>query len=265
MNTRGAKAVLCAVFVLVSGCAALGPDRPEARSPVIALFSDSDPGAKLPRGWHPWTLSRFKRLTQYHLVRGDDGHVVVQADADDSASGLISHLDVNPQRTPWLSWRWNVPDLIDAADNTRAVSEDSPVRIVVSFDGDRSKLDVEEQAIAQRVKLLTGRELPYATLMYIWENRRPVGEVIPSAHTSRIKMIVSETGEAREGHWLNFSRNVVEDFQRAFGEPPGRIRSVGIMTDTDNTGMKTRAYYGDIKFSASQPTDGGSPFLKESK
>lgn len=265
MNPGGARVFLCAVFLCLSGCAAWWPDRHEERYAVIAPFSDSEPGAKLPRGWHPWTLSRFKRLTQYHLVRGEDGSVVVQADADSSASGLISHVDVNPQRTPWLSWRWKVPDLINSADNTHAGAEDSPVRIVVSFDGDRGKLDVEEQAIAQRVKLLTGREMPYATLMYIWENRRPVGEIITSAHTSRIKMVVTESGESREGHWLNFSRNVTEDYLRAFGEPPGRIRSIGIMTDTDNTGEKTRAYYGDIKFSAAQPTDGGLPIHKEAK
>jgi Protein of unknown function (DUF3047) len=265
MNTNGARIALCAVLFCASGCAMVSPEKRERIYTSIAPFSRAEPGQNLPEGWQPWTLSRFKRMTEYRLVRGDDGHVVVQAEAQGSASGLISYLDVDPAKTPWLSWRWKVPDLIDAADNTRAAVEDSPVRIVVAFDGDADKLDFEEKAIAQRVKLLTGREMPYATMMYIWENKQPVGEVIPSAHTTRVKMLVSESGEAREGKWLTLTRNVADDFKRAFGERPGRIRSIGILTDTDNTGEKTRAYYGDIKFSASQPTDGGLNLNKEAR
>ena len=37
-------------------------------------------------------------------------------------------------------------------------------------------------------------------------------------------------------------------FKRAFGEEPPRIRSIGIMTDSDNTGGDAEAYYGDILF-----------------
>jgi len=42
--------------------------------------------------------------------------------------------------------------------------------------------------------------------------------------------------------------NVLEDYRRAFGEEPPRVRSVGIMSDSDNTGERTVAYYGDISF-----------------
>jgi hypothetical protein len=259
-----ASAALMAALMLLAGCAAL-PPHAQRDFTTITPFSSAEPGEKLPAGWQTWSLSRFKRPTEYRLVRGDDGQVVVRAVAENSASGLIKNLDVDPLRTPWLSWRWKVPDLIAGADNTRREAEDSPVRIVVAFEGDHAKLDVEEQAIGERVRLLTGRQMPYATLMYIWENRRPVGEVIPSAHTTRVKMLVVETGEAREGHWLTFTRNVAEDFRRAFGEAPGRIRSIGIMTDTDNTGERTRAYYGDIKFSAVQPSEGGMSHNKEAK
>jgi hypothetical protein len=265
MRNRDAGILLgVAFFFVLAGCASGG--HPEGRAyTTIAPFSAVEPGEKLPQGWQPWSLSRFKRTTEYRLVRSEEGQVVVRANAANSASGLIKNIDVDSRKTPWLSWRWNVPDLIKTADNTRRDAEDSPVRIVVAFDGDLSTLDVEEQAIAQRVKLLTGREMPYATLMYIWENRRPVGDIIESAHTTRVKMLVAETGEQREGQWLTFARNVAEDFARAFGERPGRIRSIGIMTDTDNTGETTLAYYGDIKFSAAQPTHAGVSKNKEAK
>jgi len=47
---------------------------------------------------------------------------------------------------------------------------------------------------------------------------------------------------------VNEERNVFEDYKKAFGEEPPMISGVAIMTDTDNTGEKTTAYYGDIIF-----------------
>jgi hypothetical protein len=61
-------------------------------------------------------------------------------------------------------------------------------------------------------------------------------------------MIVAESGRDKLGAWQEVTRNVVEDFRRAFGEAPGEITAVGIMTDTDNTGENAHAYYGDILF-----------------
>jgi hypothetical protein len=36
------------------------------------------------------------------------------------------------------------------------------------------------------------------------------------------------------------------DFQRAFGEEPGMLVGIGLLTDTDNTATKVQAWYGDI-------------------
>jgi hypothetical protein len=95
--------------------------------------------------------------------------------------------------------------------------------------------------------------------MYIWENRAPVGSVIENLHTSRIRMIVADSGETNLGAWREETRNVYEDYRRAFGEEPGRIRSVAIMTDSDNTGEDAEAYYGDIAFLRSRPAQEETP------
>jgi hypothetical protein len=84
--------------------------------------------------------------------------------------------------------------------------------------------------------------------MYIWENRAPVGTVIENLHTSRIRMIVADSGAANLRTWREQRRNVYADYRRAFGEEPPRVRSIGIMTDSDNTGADVEAYYGDIAF-----------------
>jgi hypothetical protein len=238
----GIAAALAAA--LMGGCASL-PDT--VTLPYVASFSDSAPGEALPQGWQPWTLSKLKKPTQYQLV-SQDGRTVIKASAHASASGLVHPIEVNPGTYPLLSWRWKVYELIQGADNSRKQSEDSPVRVVVSFEGDIDKLKMEDRLFFDNIHLFTGQQLPYATLMYIWENRAPMGSVIANRHTSRIKMIVAESGRDKLGYWQEVTRNLREDYLRAFGEEPGRITAIGIMTDTDNTGANIHAYYGDISF-----------------
>jgi hypothetical protein len=43
---------------------------------------------------------------------------------------------------------------------------------------------------------------------------------------------------------------VLADYRRIFGEEPGAVDAVAIMTDTDNTGASATAWYGDIRFAA---------------
>ena len=242
MRGWGIAAALAAA--LVSGCAAL---RDSVTLPYLASFSDGVPGTELPKGWEPWELSKFKKPTQYQLV-SQDGKTVIKASAHASASGLVHRLAVDPRQFPLLEWRWKVSELITAADNTRKNTEDSPVRVVVSFDGDIDKLPLGDRLFFDNMRALSGKQPPYATLMYIWENRAAKDTVIPNLHTSRVKMIVAESGRGKLGEWQEVVRNVYEDYKRAFGEEPGNITSIGIMTDTDNTGANVHAYYGDIVF-----------------
>ena len=241
------------VLALLHGCATLTSEPPEQIVlPYVTNFSASQPEDAMPDGWQQWTLSRFKKPTEYRLVK-EDGRIVVRARASSSASGLVHPLNLDPARYPLLQWRWKVDELIATADNTRKDTEDSPVRLVISFDGNLDKLDFDDRLFFDQIKAFTGQQLPYATLMYIWENRVPKGAVIPNRHTSRIKMVVAESGREKLGKWQEQSRNVYEDFRRAFGERPGRITAIGIMTDTDNTGDNVHAFYGDIVFKRVAP------------
>jgi hypothetical protein len=60
-------------------------------------------------------------------------------------------------------------------------------------------------------------------------------------------MVVASSGHRRLGQWTTVERNYVADYERAFGTPPGRLIGVAVMTDTDNTGERVEAYYGDIE------------------
>lgn len=241
----GVMGVIAAVAL--AGCA-VAPEPPaEIQLPAVGRFSAETPGETLPSGWRVWRLSGLKRPTEYQLV-DHEGRTVIAARAQGSASGLVFPISIDLKEYPYLHWHWKVPALIRDADNTQRHLEDSPVRIVITFDGDKSKLPLDERLFADQFRMFTKQEFPYAILMYIWENRAPVGRVIDNLHTARIKMIVADTGAENLGRWRSETRNVYEDFRRAFGEEPPPIRSVGIMTDSDNTGGDAEAYYGDILF-----------------
>jgi hypothetical protein len=246
------------LLLALAGCAhrqgggehdgAAGQAHPDVKVP---LFSAHSPGG-LPGGWEPLVILRTKKPTDYRLT-AYKGRTVLHAKAAGASSGLIHHVSLEPSELPWISWQWKVNKLIETADNTQRATEDSPVRIVLGFDGDKNELPFADQIMFETAKLLTGRDVPYATLMYIWENKAAVGSVIPNSRSGRVQKLVVASGQEGIGQWREFTRNIVEDYEKAFGEKPGKLIGVGVMTDTDNTGETAEAWYGDIRLLSGPP------------
>jgi len=219
-----------------------------AQTAEITPFSTGSVGGPLPAPWMPMRINERKLLTRYDLV--DDGDkVVLHARADKSASGLVHNTRVNLAATPMLSWRWKTAAPVADADPHTGSREDAPLRIVLEFEGDRSKLPLTDRAVDGFSEKVAGRPLPYATLMYIFAENIPVGTIVPNPHTRRIQMVVVDNGAGVRA-WNSVSRNVREDFKRAFGEEAGAVTAIGVLTDTDNTGGSVEAWYGDMRFSA---------------
>jgi hypothetical protein len=246
---RPAHTVLLAAL-LAGACASVPAPAPAPAAPGgpdPAPFSKAASLEGLPEGWKPFRISRLKKTTDYRLV-AKDGGVALQAVADGSASGLRHETVVDLRERPWLTWRWKVPEPNGKADNTLAHVEDSPARVIVVFEGGRESLSPAEQINYDLAKAMSGAGLPYATLMYIWENHLPEGAIIDHHFTSRIKMVVAASAREHTGSWQEERVNVLDDYRRAFGEDPPRVRAVAVMSDADNTGVRTVAWYGDIRF-----------------
>lgn len=216
---------------------------------TVPAFSAAGTQDRLPPGWQPWILSRFKRETEYRLVE-EEGVRVVEAHADRSASGLTTHLHLDPRVCRHLSWRWRIEAPIAEADLRKAAKDDAPARVFVVFEGDRKRFDFQERFFSAKIKLVTGEDLPYATLTYSWNDRLPAGSIFESPHTSRIRSIVLDNGGAPLGQWVAVKRDLVADFRAAFNEEPGDILSISLLTDGDNTRQTARAWYGDIALQA---------------
>jgi hypothetical protein len=187
--------VLATVCVALAGCAQLGSDGgPErtaggsAAEPALLVevgrFSRRLSDGPLPPGWKPYIILPSKPRTEYTLV--DTGHgVALEARAEASASGLYRDIRIDLRKHPWVEWRWRVDDAVAGADKRLASREDSPARLVVTFHGDPQSLDVGTRAKMRLIKAISGRELPYATLMYVWSHSHAPGTVLPNPHAAR--------------------------------------------------------------------------------
>ncbi|WP_158529645.1 DUF3047 domain-containing protein [Parvibium lacunae] len=242
---------LCLLLGLIVGCAQQsnlrysGPANAPTEK-IISLTDDNQDG--MPEGWRKLLIRADKTRTVFTPIR-KDGMDVVQADAESSASGLHFNLRVDSQASPWIGWHWKVANLITQADITQRSKEDSPVRLILGFDGDKTKLPFKEQMLLNMGKVMAGHEVPYATLVYVWDNQQPQNTHIPHAVTDRIKMIVVESGDSKLGQWQHYMRNYAADYEKAYGEKPGPLISIGILSDTDNTGDTARAWYGPLSIS----------------
>jgi len=261
------RALALAALVTLAGCAAFVPDedltwsRELARTLPLseatlagggtaveaARFSRLRPGSDYLGGWEPFAMVRGNTPTRYQLVE-QDGVVVIQADSSEGGSGLYRKIHIDVHRYPILEWRWRVPRNSGGGGPNGPSRESPPVRLSIAFDGDAAKLDFDDRVKMRMAKALTVNGLPYASLLYVWLTRRPVETVYSSPHTERVRHIVVESGEKRLDEWVTVRRNLVEDYKRAFGEEPGNVVAIGIMTDYGDNNAPRRAFYGDINF-----------------
>ena len=209
---------------------------------------------------NPWALSsvgsaKAQAWTHYKLpgktpsqfdYEVKDGRFAIAAKAQSSASMLRQVMRVEPAALGRIKFSWKLPDLIQHADMSVREFDDSPVRVVLAFEGDRSKFSGKNAMLSELAHALTGEPMPYATLMYVWCNTCEPETVIFNPHTDRIRKLPVESGSSKLNRWVDYERAVRDDFVKAFGEEPGMLTSISIMTDTDNTKSVTRAWYGAV-------------------
>jgi hypothetical protein len=194
--------------------------------------------------WHDFPIPG-KRSSRYLRVQ-KGGRLAYEAQADRSASMWRQRLDIPPERLGEVTFSWWVDRLLPQANVAEIEREDAVARVIFGFDGDRSRLSARTRAMFELAEMLTGEEPPYATLMYVWDTRLPVDTVVTNPRSDRIRKWVLDSGPSQLGRWRDHRRPLAQDFQTAFGEPPGRLMSVALMTDADNTQGSARTWYGPL-------------------
>lgn len=237
-------------LALLLACLQGRPDVARAQTDgtiAAGMFSASSTGQALPAGWRPLSFSGIERHSVYTLVR-DGGSVVVRAESEQSASGLIRAIAIDPARYPVIRWRWKVDNILRNGDASRKEGDDYPARVYITFAFDPDRAGYLERLEQQAARLVYGRDTPYRAIAYIWGSNTPAGTMIENPYTDRTMMFVVRSGTGKLRQWVTERRNVYDDYKRAFGEEPTAITGIAIMTDTDNTRESATAWYGDIVF-----------------
>lgn len=216
---------------------------------AVAEFSKLRAGGALPSEWRMTTVPRVDRHTQYSLV-DDNGVTVLRAEADRSMSSLLRRVDIDPAQQPWLQWRWRVDQLIENASLNTKAGDDFAARLYVLFDFDIGQLPFFERTKIRIARALYGDDLPLAALCYVWATSEPIGTSAWNAFTDRVRVIVVASGRERLGQWVDFERDIAEDYRDAFGGAPPRVSGIAIASDGDNTGGRALSFFGDIRLAA---------------
>jgi hypothetical protein len=186
-----------------------------------------------------------KRQTEYRAER-KEGRAAIVARADRSASMWRRHVARASDALGDVEFSWWAQALPARADVSQAEHGDATARVMFAFSGDASRLSARNRMLFELAQTLTGEPPPFATLTYVWDATAPVGTVIVHPRSDRIRKIVVESGASGLRQWRSYRRNLAADYRLAFGEAPGPLQAMAVMTDGDNTQSQLDTWYGDI-------------------
>lgn len=237
MTRRNYIAIIAAIsiliFVLILGVRFLSGRKPGvgAAKPVFGLeiaklFSFSTDDAL-----NEWEDKIFKGKVVYALAKDKDLSYV-KAHSQASASALYYKIKLDAKkRRPVIKWKWH--------------AEKFPVKLLPE------SLEASgEDDFAGRVYVIFPAAfiLNSNVLEYIWAEKLPIGSTGTSPYSKKIKLIVLESGAAKEGGFVSEERDVVADYIKAYGESPEHnIGAVAFMTNAEHTNSSADAMYDEIE------------------
>ena len=186
---------------------------------VIVLNPSAWVKGNLPPEWH---VKINHRRADIETCSGSDQ--CVRLKSEDSSFGLEREMDIDPARTPDLTWSWKVTQLPVGGDFRHAATDDQAAQLLVAF-ADRR------------------------ILSYIWDSTAPKGTMeSASSILVHIYAIVCESGPSLEGKWVPESRDVAADYEHAFGKAAPHIKGLRLQINSQHTGTTAESYFGEVAF-----------------
>lgn len=233
------SAVLC--FILLSSFM----QSLSAQDQIVIPITEYNPADKDNPKWEALAF-RGSDDTEYTLIENAGEEPYIKAVSNNSGSGLLYSVDIDPKKYPIIEWRWKISNVIEKGDLTKKEGDDYAARIYVTFDYDPSNLSFGDRLKYFAVKTFSKTKIPLRAINYIWGNKAEVGTAAPNVYTDWSYLHVVQSGNSKVGMWLSESQNVYEDYKESFGEEPPHISGIAILTDTDSTHEKATAFYGTI-------------------
>ncbi|MCP3868748.1 MAG: DUF3047 domain-containing protein [Gammaproteobacteria bacterium] len=148
-----------------------------------------------------------------------------------------------------LSWQWLVRGAPGRSELNDKSADDFAARVYVVFDYPLDKVPLGQRMAIRLARAIYG-DIPAAALCYVWLPGGKTELLVDSPYTSRVKVLVTN-GESSDGRWRRQQRDVLDDFQRAFGDEYGpgmpRLQAIVVSADSDQTGGRIEVAFADIK------------------
>ncbi len=168
--------------------------------------------------------------TLYSLGTNENGNFLKSV-ADNAASGLGKEIKIDLNKTPFINITWKVEkDLSGINENTKK-GHDYAARVFV-------------------IKKTGATLLSNRAINYVFSSNKDVGLNWPSPYTKKsIDNVLSST-KKNINEWVTVKANVKNDFKKFHELDVNELDGVAIMSDTDNSKMKSIAYFQNIYFSS---------------
>ena len=168
--------------------------------------------------------------TNYSIGSNENGNFL-KATADNAASGLGKELKIDLNKTPFINITWKVEkDLSGIKEDTKK-GHDFAARVFV-------------------IKKTGATPLSNRAINYVFSSNNEIGFNSPSPYTKKSIDSVLSTTKNNLNEWVIVKANVKEDFKKFHNLDVKELDGLAIMSDTDNSKMKSIAYFQNIYFSA---------------
>ena len=168
--------------------------------------------------------------TQYTVGTNENGNYL-KSIADNAASGLGKEIKIDLNKTPIINITWKIEkDLFGIKENTKK-GHDYAARVFV-------------------IKKTGATPLSNRAINYVFSSNNEVGSNWPSPYTKKSIDNVLASTKDNLNEWITVKSNVKEDFKRFHDLDVNELDGIAIMSDTDNSKMKSIAYFQNIYFSA---------------
>ena len=168
--------------------------------------------------------------TIYSVGSNENGNFLKSV-ADNAASGLGKEIKIDLNRTPFINITWKVEkDLSGIKENTKK-GHDFAARVFV-------------------IKKTGATPLSNRAINYVFSSNNMVGSNFPSPYTKKSIDNVLATTKNNLNVWVTVKANVKVDFKRLHDLEVNELDGLAIMSDTDNSKMKSIAYFQNIYFSS---------------
>lgn len=175
-----------------------------------------------------WKAQKFVGETLYRLEE-NEGHRLLHALAQSSASGLCREVEIDLAKTPILRWSWRMDKGKENLNERTKEGDDHPLRLYL----------IHKYNFFQAT-----------ALQYAWSLSERENTAWLSPYTTNMMQLAVNSGTKQAGSLLNHTRNVRADFADFLHERIEQIDEICIMSDADNSRSLADAWYGDIEFSS---------------